>query len=52
MTVDALQTELDRPGGPHFTNNGYYQPLHRREPAVRYKVLDRHNRNFGKKRGH
>lgn len=49
MTADALQTELDRPGGVHFRNNGYFQPLHRREPTARYKCLDRNSRPFGKR---
>ena len=50
MNEKTLQHQLDRPGGPLFKNNGYFQPLHRREPTARYKSLDRHGRQFQAKR--
>ena len=50
-THAQLQTELDRPDGPVFKNNGYFQPLHRREPTARYKSLHRNGRHFQAKRG-
>lgn len=49
MTANDIQTSLDRPGGPLFKNNAYFQPLRRREPTARYKSCDRNGRPFGKR---
>lgn len=51
MNASAMQTELDRPDGPVFKNNGYFQPLRRREPTARYKSLARNGRHFQATRG-
>lgn len=50
MNAKTLQTALDQPDGPIFKNNGYFQPLRRREPTARYKSLDRSGRHFQAKR--
>lgn len=44
MNALAIQQQLDQTDGPLFKNNGYYQPLRRREPTARYKSLNRNGR--------
>lgn len=50
MNEKAIQETLDASNGPLFKNNGYFAPLHHREPISKWKSHGRNGRNIDTKK--
>lgn len=50
MNAAAIQQALDKTNGPHFKNNGYFDPVHHREPTSKWKSHGRNGRNIETKK--